>query len=336
LSTLGPVEEEEITTRPPEADFVSGSAAAFMTNEEESAEEDQATAEETGEEEVLGEEPTWLEELKPDRDEVVPPVEREGEEIPALEKSELPDWLVNLQMDQNVEVGKVEELPDWLAEGEQEVPTETGETLLPDWLSSLEAQEAEAGAPVEELPQGEGSLEGKGVEESSEFILQEVEEKLEGEQPPEWISELEKEFSPEAAEERIPPLYLKKGRGRPLSSGRAAGQPDVEESPEWLAELEKQFSSESVEESVPALTFDEEEFAPTAPEPAPFIVEEGSDFLESVPEWAAEVSLEEGAEGEEEEPMLEEAEVPSWLEAMRPVESIPLDLVEEEDTSGTI
>lgn len=344
LSSLAPAEEQETPIWLPEAGSESLSTADFEADEEAAPEEDQEAAEEPGEEEVQDEEPAWIKELKADRVEDVLPIQEPGEgeeEEPGLEKAELPDWMVDLQENQAAEEAEVEELPDWLAKSEQETPPETGKAELPDWLTSLEAPEAEEAAPPEELPEWMGSLQVEEAEESLEVPVEEA-EGPEQEAPPEWLAELDKEFSAEPVEESVPPFVADAVEGEEAEESlevplkEAAEGLEQEQTPEWLAELEKEFSSGSVEESAPSFALAEEEGEPAAPESPHLVDDQGAEFLESVPDWAAEVPIEPGVEVEGEEPTLEESELPSWLEAMRPVESIPLDFVEEEETDKQV
>ncbi len=197
------------------------------------------------------------------------------------------------------------EIPDWLAELRAappeeapappfEVPPVEEERAVPDWLAELEA------APPEEAP-------------APPFEVPPAEERA----VPDWLAELEAAPSEEAP---APPFEVP-----PVEEERAV--------PEWLAELEAAPPSE--EGGPPVPPFAQEEIAGETPPKAPvFISEEGLAVEEgTMPEWLAEL-----APGEVEqapaaappfpltEPLaappavegLVPAEIPKWLEGMRP------------------
>jgi hypothetical protein len=340
-------ETEQVPDWLPEEGIESSNAETFDSDEETKSEEGEeveegAEYEEVGEpsEEEVVEEPTWFERLNEDRAVSVPPFKEELEveaQEPTVESADLPDWLVDLQADANAEEEEIEEIPEWLSQSEQKMPPEDEEPDLPDWLTPIGAQEDEAEGQLQEAPEWLGRFETEEVEKSIDDYLEEESEKIEGQEPPEWLAELEKEFSSESIEESMVPLMIdEEGIEQGIeeveetvgySTDEAEEKFEGDEPPEWLAELEKEFSSVSGEESIPEFVDSEGEVEEVVPETPGSIVEEGADFLESLPEWAEEVSLEEGVEVEE--PELEEAELPTWLEAMRPVESVAPEIFEE-------
>lgn len=272
-----------------------------------------------------GERPGWMPETdieamesEPEEfDEESPPEKDEEEEAgePAEEPAEEPEqpaWLEGLEGERLEKVPPFEEkpeaeteefdiqeaeLPDWLVDLQEDKAEEDVEEL-PDWLA---AGEAEAGAEVEQgLPDWLASSEEEPAAEVSQ------------EEVPEWLVDIEEE----GVEEGMSPL-----------GEEAAEQFEGEETPEWLSEIEGEYA----EEGVPAFVLDGEGEDEVAGEAPPLTSEEeGEDFLESLPEWAEEVSIEEETAEEALEPELEEAELPSWLEAMRPVETVAPEMPAEE------
>jgi hypothetical protein len=271
-----------------------------------------ASEQETGSEIEPEELPDWLQQAAPFEEEPEPESAAEGE---------LPDWLAELSEEPSSgsesptewqietmpdEAGPAREsdaaeaeLPDWFAESSEEPSLES--ELAPDWL-------AEA-APGEE----EGAPGPTGTPEELS----------------EWIPELGEEPSPEA---ETPPDWL-------AEAGQAEGEPSVEPTeaeevqgvPEWLA------SEES--EPLKHLAEDLEEGEPQAAEVAPpeSMEEDLSGILskELSADWlSSEPAEEDQGEAEEAEPELVQAEIPSWLEAMRPIEdaapSIPMEEEDEE------
>jgi hypothetical protein len=269
-----------------------------------------ASEQETGSESEPEELPDWLQQAAPFEEEPEPESAAEGE---------LPDWLAELSEEPSSgsesptewqiettpdEEGPApeptaaqEELPDWFAESSEEPSLES--ELAPDWLAEAVPGEEER------APEPTGT-----PEELSE-----------------WISELSEEPSPET---ETPPDWL-------AEAGQAQGEPSAEPTeaaevqavPEWLA------SEES--EPLKHLAEDLEEGEPQAAEAAlPESMEEDLSGIlseELSADWLSpEQAEEDQGEAEEAEPALVQAEIPSWLEALRPIEdaapSIP---IEEED-----
>ena len=250
----------------------------------------------------------------------------------AEEAAAMPDWL------SAVEVGQVEEVQD----------------SIPDWLAGALALEAEQPAaaigdeaerPVSEELAGALTLETVAEEIAQSEVEEEPLQPVEFETTtPDWLDDLvsSKPTAVVEPEEKEPTTDI--------------------EIPDWLAgyneppalDLEKQLPyEEGSEESGLFLDWLEEEAEETPKEPeaagidaavtsfvAPFALDdESEEFLESeASAWMAESADMEGAIeaaappteiGEEEG--LSKAELPSWLEAMRPLESAaPASLVSEE------
>lgn len=319
----------------------------------------------SGEEEA----PDWLSGLRP-RGEEVPEGEWEAEGESGLEADES-DWLQRIHQGEEQPVSQDAEeeqeeqgaekdagLPadlgaeepfseyekdlDWLGAPEQEAGSENEPEELPDWLRQA--------APFEEEPEPEPAAEG----ELPDWLAELSEEPSSGsEAPMEWQMETtpdEEEPAPEptAAQEELPDWLAESSEGPSL---------ETETPPDWLVEAEQTEGEPplepvtaeegqavpewlSSEESEPLrhLVEDVEEGDLQAAEIAPLEPVEEEDLSgilsEELPvDWlSAEPAEEEQGEGEEAEPELVQAEIPSWLEAMRPIEdaapSIP---VEEED-----
>jgi hypothetical protein len=249
-------------------------------------------AEPGAEEALLGEIPAWLKDLKEDQAESEPPIKEE--------------------FDEQAEEPMLEEaeLPEWLVDLQGDAAIEEEETEeFPDWLVRGK-QETPPEAEETEL-----------ADWLAPIGAQEAEEDARPEGALEWIGAFESEEVEEPDDSLLEAKNAEVGQ---------------EEPPEWMAELEKEFAagsstSEVDEESEPPSVIEAEEAEKIIPEAPAFITEEGEDFLESMPEWAEEVPSEQELEGEAEASGLVEAELPSWLESMRPVESVAPDVVQEEE-----
>ena len=267
---------------------------------------------------------------------------------PAAE-DEVPDWATSaLPEDEAQPVGESEELPDWLSsldseetsqeEGEAAPTAESTETAqpgtedeVPDWVSSLggtgsekdSQQTNEESAAVSDVPDWASQT----VEENGEIAAQEEPQPaVEGELP-DWLSSLGDEETPQEEDELAPP-----------AESIESAQPVAEdEMPDWLSSIsegatETEQAVEPVEAPVPtpAEPVDESEQA------IPFVDDEGepistedmeSIFSMDMPDWlsgsdeAAEEAVAPSAEGVPGGD-LETAELPSWVQAMRPVESV--------------
>jgi len=256
------------------------------------------------------------------------PHEEEHPEEAGEEGREIPDWLAGLGAEEKPtepEEGKVsgeEEIPGWLAEQEepseelaatpQETPFE--EAALPEWFSAQESEEPE--------PEGEPAPLPDWLAEEEAGIPEEAQQE---EGLPDWLTaftaaEALEGVQPEGvspAESEIPFLphedSVEAGTGEGIEEG----------TPDWLKELEPASLEDQAEGVTPALIVG----ALTQETP----VEEAQEAfdivdLSELPDWFTEVSAAEKAEGAqpeavEEEPALVSAELPEWLEAMRPVQA---------------
>jgi hypothetical protein len=195
------------------------------------------------------------------------------------------------------------------------------ESDLPDWLRSLNADQNAfpVTSPAEEpsnVPDWLSSIGGEVKEKEqppSEAPAEPAQEK------PDWLTDLTKEQPVEPLSADLP--------GWLSEQAPAPTTPFSDEKQDWTdgwtsgeQAAEQQAESEP-SPSVPAFTFDafEEPEKPTASESASGDMEGP---LSTLPDWVADVTAEESeAGGGEDEAALAPAQLPSWLEAMRPTES---------------
>jgi hypothetical protein len=239
-------------------------------------------------------------------------------------------------------------MPDWLAslsdESAESVPQQEAEQPIPegevsDWLASLDEESAEVTPqPETDQPASEGDMpdwlsslgeedDAVSVEESAEAVPpEEAQPSAEGDMP-DWLSTLGDESAPAAGQQAAP-----------ADTRQEMPEPAIEgETPDWLASMgEATTESEPASEDSdwPSVTTGEsvqEEQAPTAPgdvEGEPSSTDDvDALFSAEMPDWLTEA----GAQAEEESPEapageqeddLRPAELPSWVQAMRPVEDV--------------
>jgi hypothetical protein len=288
-------------------------------------------------EEEAKEVPDWLRELRPEPEALLTPAEVEAPPLAVEEEAEeVPDWLRELRPEPEalltpaeVEAPplaveeEAEEVPDWLRElrpepeapptpAEAEAPPpaveEELEEEVPEWLKGLgptpKPEETLVSGEVEEVEQV-SAIEGL-EEEIAEEMPPPVEE------VPDWLKELgpapEGEIPAFKEAEEVPPAegapeWLRELGPPQLEEGEAVEVPPavlgVEmptgEVPDWLKELGPPVTAErpAVEEETPL--------------PPPVVEEVG-------PPVAAEKAL--GVEG------LVQAEIPAWLQELRPSEMV--------------
>lgn len=254
--------------------------------------------------------PAWLESEKP-----ASPPESEG--TASSSEGELPAWLASLGEEETTEIppaqdtdSAIKSTADWLASLEKEettgaaLPQETSpaasesETL--DWLSSLSEESGEASFPQEpEDSAGTGDLPGWLAalgEENDEPLPQEGEQPSGESKAPSWLSSLREESLEEEGTE---------------DTGRHA---------EELEPSSFASGQQSDETGVPP-TFVDDEGEPISSEDVEAI------FSMDMPDWLSDAKrISEGettpAEAEPQADELRPAELPSWVQAMRPVESV--------------
>ncbi len=224
------------------------------------------------------------------------------------------------------EASQPDETPDWLRKFDQ---TPAGETQieqpldsesaqpsgeLPDWLSSFSPQEPEKSAAGMEASADEGQTEPV-------------------ESVPEWLSNFTPGEAPAKPVEPVIPIsdnpqeesFSWQSLGIPGEPAAATEEP-AEPTPFAGANLPEWLDQNKTGE--PRLPYDQELIPPATPagemdERVPFVPSSMPDWLDESGQTApaAEAASEElPAEGGE--PSLEAAELPSWLQSMRPIEMV--------------
>lgn len=227
-----------------------------------------------------------------------------------------------------------EDLPDWLrdlqgagemageATGQVPFAEPSGAAELPDWLSGISAEpsQPEAVAPSGAEPDWLADLLKEQPQETP--VTAEIPDWLTQEQPP-TPSQAAAPFveqapfaEPSAAEM---PDWLSGLGEAPQAPAPGAEQPagPAEALPDWLAGI-REMQPGGAAGGTAAFIFEEE--SPPKSEP-----QSGSDFLTTLPDWVSQVSAEEGSAesgAAEAEPGLAQSALPTWLEAMRPVEAV--------------
>ncbi len=288
--------------------------------------------------------PDWLQNLQsPSPGGQEPPASSQGGE-------NLPDWLSGVPdipvesrptMSGTEEPVPAERVPDWLDQHEQRsIAMETGTPAegetVPDWLSSLGSVPAEPDlTPAEKVPEWLSNLVEKSRSGSG------TPEALSGGEPsapsnppaekPDWLSQLQAEAK--TAEE-----VEKHKEGSEVVPEAPAASKGTGPLPSWLAGIEKTTSSTS---GTPALVVDNENL--------PSNGEGETAFSMDMPDWLSKLNPDQGTEKAAEDKdeqadsgNIETAELPSWVKAMRPVESvveskmIPLDENQITELSGPL
>ena len=255
----------------------------------------------------------WLSSIKSTEPAQTPPAEESS--------TGLPDWFANLASSAAsgpaAPPAKQADLPDWLSQ--MGAATETPATqepasppaqAAPDWLSQFSTEPA---PPAQE--------------QSGDDWLSQFGQRAFG--APE-------ETSPAEKAEASPPAWFADQDGALFDALRAGAESSAEEKPlteskpaagsDWLSNLG---DSSSTPSSTPAFIMDDESANWFGDEQSPAVGDTG---LSESPDWLSQVSPDQASdealtEGEGESPAeaLAAADMPSWLEAMRPVEAIAPD-----------
>ena len=256
----------------------------------------------------------------------VAPPEAPEEAIPT---AELPDWLRGVAPPEAPEEAiPTAELPDWLREiAPPEAPEEAIPTAeLPDWLRGVAPPEApEEAIPTAELPDW---LREIAPPEAPEEAIPTAE-------LPDWLREI---APPEVPEEAIPTAELPdwlRGVAPPEAPEEAIPTAEL---PDWLRGVAP---PEAPEEAIPTAELPDwlREVAPPEAPPGPLKSPIVPPLLEfpsetatgEIPDWLIELGKE-VAPGAPAPPEIEaggvielaRAEIPPWLEAMRPRPEAPL------------
>jgi hypothetical protein len=290
-----------------------------------------------GESDSEADESNWLPRIQGEEQPVLQDSEEEKEDEGVEEEAVLPT-----HFGADEPFSEFEKDLDWLGAPEQEAGSENEPQELPDWLRQA--------APFEEEPEPEPAAEG----ELPDWLAQLSEEPPSGsEAPPDWLTEVapeeeEAEPEPAAAQEELPDWLAESSEEASQKTEAPLDWPNEPEQteseplpepatgeegqaiPEWLSSEEPE-SLKHLVEDVEQGELQAAEMAPSEPAQEEDLSGILSEEL-SVDWLSPEPAEEEQGEIEEAEPELAQAEIPSWLEAMRPIEdaapSIP---VEEED-----
>ncbi len=257
--------------------------------------------------------------------------------VPAtpVDGEKLPDWLLDLQASESTipdEPSPTEdaepleaELPDWLREaippdGETSTPEQPAEPAAeeeaPDWLDNLLSAAHKPEPPSEVIP---------------DWLAEAAAADLPDTLPQEEISPPDEQTEPPPEPAHLPdePVTSLEEEDTFVDEQAAAPTED-EELPDWLVRLQSEATKKPTS-SVPAFIFDEE--TPEAETPA---AEDRP--LSTLPDWVSQITAEQPEEqAPEPEPGLAPAELPGWLEAIRPHETgSPTAPLEDLTTAETV
>ena len=315
---------------PPELEKTEAEEPAFgeipdwMSADEPIAE--QAAIADATEAEPAGDLPDWIQGSV--EDEVAPVASADAEVTEDAVSADLPDWMSGLAVDDDAD----EESPEWLTGGEvesevdeqpqsmpafgEDVVTESSDDL-PDWMQGLGESEAQTDDVSQQALAS--TTEASGQESVSPLADEEAE-------VPDWLSRMGKPTTGSLASNKV---------------AEEAISPELEaadEAPAWLDSLP----------GIDDLAADEEK--EEAPEAAPvnpaFVADATSDgasdeeiFGIDMPDWLSSLAPEDLGTGDEAvegtaqaagEADLSDGELPSWVQAMRPVASV----VDSSDDDG--
>ena len=248
---------------------------------------------------------------------------------------ELPDWLRDLQASE----------PTFPAEPTPTEDAAPAEAELPDWLRQV-LPPAEATQP-EETP-----VEPVAAEETpawlDNLLATPQQSEASDEVIPDWLADLtatkqpdiplQEHTGPEGVQEAATPQPAPSPVEPPASAAQGAETtreqpaPPPEETslPDWLINLQES-AAEKPSAGVPAFTFDEEQ----PPQETPAAEDH---LLTTLPDWVSQLTAEQPEEpATEPESGLTPAELPGWVEAMRPTESAsPTAPLEDLSTAETV
>ena len=248
----------------------------------------------------------------------------------------LPEWLSGLpeisaqnntraqneNENKPVEPAQTESIPDWLDQLKQKsvLPESTAPTEAampaPDWLAGFGSSAAQppAAAPAENVPDWLSNLQEKSTPGSGTPAAAFTSEPQPTNPPgdmPSWLSQLQADVNnaQEAQQHKDDFDVVPTPPAAPKGTGVL---------PDWLSGIEPAMPSSG---SIPALIGDNKDNAPGEQADTAFSME-APDWLSKLnPEQAAEKPAQPN-EGQPEPGSLETAELPSWVQAMRPVESV--------------
>ena len=279
--------------------------------------------------------------------EMTPADQDEDRAEQAVEEDAVPDWLVS----------RDEELPDWLSGRETEPPAPTGQEADLESNGSAEwSAQPEAGIDEEpdvfEVDRVEIPVWLTEMTSEAQSDADAVSDEPEIETPitPDWLAEIDEDAAsglPTDIEPGLEEVFTRELPDETPPSQTVGDQPDAgplpdwlddfgSDEPDWLETIDDQ-PSDSLSEEGAAEDLD---WLSSIEAPADFLAVEGeivieeadSDFSEGLPGWVAdegadEVELVEGSVEpssllEQADDALIPADLPGWLEAMRPVEAL--------------
>ena len=254
-------------------------------------------------------------------------LQAEGEAASDMDAEETPEWLSGGEAVEEAAPAEAADLPDWMAglQAEGEVAPDMGAEETPEWLSGGEAVEETAPAEAADLPDWMASLQGESETDDASFG-----------------ADL---FTAEAGlQESEPEVPIETGDTPGwLSSIGAAGSDDespalesADDAPGWLDSIPglddisaDDLLPEAEEEAMPA------DFAPSPAFVDDAGVQDDGDAVLGIemPDWLSSMAPEDINLGGEEEvdalpagdAGLSGADLPSWVQAMRPVETVVSD-----------
>ncbi len=273
----------------------------------------------------------WLAELRAEAAEEPQPAEPTAAGSEPVPAAEIPDWLAELEAEPTPPAAEEPPSaaepakPDWLAEAEEPEPTAQPQqpAPAPEWLAELEteptppAAEEPPSAAESEMPDWLAGLEPPPAAPPA------AGEEEEG-QVPDWLAELQHEppAEPEATAEAETPA---------AAAFTIPAEEGAVEIPDWLASPEAEVGEPETEEERAQVLDWLQEPAPTAPV---FSSDEGvPEEVEAASlDWLEELTKEEEVAAAEAPPLpdtspliappemegLVPAEIPEWLEALRP------------------
>ena len=265
--------------------------------------------------------PTWLAGLQaePEKGSAVPPTGPKS-----APSEELPDWLMKLQAESKTPTHEFphidvpfEESPDWLAGLQASTFAEEAKPPAPGAVFEAAAPKEKPTpepAPPAETPDWPANLPPivpkETIKPAVSIFTPEPsftpETKPPAEEIPDWLAKFETE-APPAQEEPAAPAFASPKESKPVEEpGKIM--------PDWLAEFEEG----AAPAEVPSPAALEEAALPAG--------EREANLLMETPEWLSMLKPERGEKkapaGAAEKPEIAPAELPSWVQAMRPVEAV--------------
>ena len=329
---VSPVESEEPVEAAPQEGVPGGDMPDWLSSlGEESAE---APPQEDVQPVAESDMPDWFSSLGEEGAETP----QQGEVQPAVE-GESPDWLASLgeesleaaPLQEDVQPAAESDMPDWFSslgeEGTKAPPQEEAQPAVegesPDWLSSLGEESAEATSEQEDLQPAVESdmpdwLSSLGKEGTEAPPQEEAQPAIESESP-DWLASLGEE-GVEAAPEQEAVQPAAEGDMPDWLSSMGEAAAGFEESPDEAASSVSMAEEAPLDAGIPpAFVDDEDEPLSTGDVEALFAAD--------MPDWltgGGQPSEEESpiASAETEASDLRPAELPSWVQAMRPVEAV--------------